>query len=131
MRFGLLLLGSLHAFSHFPCASSAQSNVSCTQHAQDLRNWIFVLTDIGNEPDDSISLVRLLVHADLYKVEGLVAATSFWLRNITLPRMTHDILYAYGPVQDKLQLHSNVSFPMVGYLKSKVASGPTVYGMRA
>jgi hypothetical protein len=40
------------------------------------KSRIFVLTDISNEPDDQESLVRLLAHADLYNVEGLVATTS-------------------------------------------------------
>jgi hypothetical protein len=131
MRFSLLLLGSLHALSHLPYALSAPSNAHCTQHVQEPKKRIFVLTDIGNEPDDSMSLVRLLVHSDLYKIEGLVAITSFWLPNATLPHMIHDIVDAYGAVQANLQSHSNASFPTIDHLKSKIASGPGVYGMQA
>ena len=42
---------------------------------------VLVLTDIANEPDDQMSLVRFFVYANLYDVEGLVATTSTWLRN--------------------------------------------------
>src|SRR5690349_1059874 len=34
---------------------------------------VFVLTDIGNEPDDQMSLVRLLVYSNEFELEGLVA----------------------------------------------------------
>lgn len=34
---------------------------------------VFVLTDIENEPDDAISLVRFLTYANHWDVEGLVA----------------------------------------------------------
>jgi hypothetical protein len=37
---------------------------------------VFVLTDISNEPDDEQSMVRFLVDANKYDVEGLVATTS-------------------------------------------------------
>lgn len=110
MRFDTLLLGSLCAISNFPYASSAPRDALSTQYVQEVKNRIFVLTDIGNEPDDSMSLVRLLVHSNLYQIEGLVAITSFWLPNATLPHMIHDIVDAYGTVQSNLQSHSNTSF---------------------
>ena len=37
---------------------------------------IFVLTDIENEPDDAMSMVRFLVYANQYDIEGLAATTS-------------------------------------------------------
>ena len=49
-------------------------------YAQDLKPRVFVLTDISNEPDDEESMVRFLVYANEYDVEGLVATTSTWLR---------------------------------------------------
>ncbi|CAI9634100.1 unnamed protein product [Alternaria burnsii] len=131
MRFDTLLLGGLCAISNLPYASSAPHDVRSTQHVSEVRNRIFVLTDIGNEPDDSMSLVRLLVHSNLYQVEGLVAITSFWLPNATLPNMIHDIVDAYGAVRSNLQSHSNTSFPTVDDLKSKIGTGPSVYGMQA
>ncbi|RYN72850.1 hypothetical protein AA0120_g12708 [Alternaria tenuissima] len=131
MRFDILLLGSLCAISSFPCASSAPHSAHSTEHVSEAKNRIFVLTDIGNEPDDSMSLVRLLVHSNLYQIEGLVAITSFWLPNATLPNMIHDIVDAYGAVQSNLQSHSNTSFPTVDDLKSKIGTGPSVYGMQA
>ena len=45
-----------------------------------LKPRVVVLTDIAPtdlEPDDMESMVRLLVHADLYEIEGLIA-TGGW-----------------------------------------------------
>ncbi|KAF2798172.1 DUF1593-domain-containing protein, partial [Melanomma pulvis-pyrius CBS 109.77] len=95
------------------------------------RDRIFILTDIANEPDDTMSLIRLLTHSDLYQVEGLVAITSFWLPNVTYPEHIQTLVDAYGTVYDNLKSHSNYTFPTAEYLTSKVASGPKTYGMQA
>ena len=44
------------------------------------RPRVIVLTDIANEPDDQMSMVRFLVYSNGYDVEGLVATTSTWMR---------------------------------------------------
>ena len=41
-----------------------------------VKQRVFVLTDITNEPDDQQSLVRFLVYANEYDIEGIVATTS-------------------------------------------------------
>lgn len=51
--------------------------VSAARSAQDTAQpRLIVLTDIGNEPDDSESMVRLLTYANDIQIEGLVASTS-------------------------------------------------------
>ncbi|MEB2787109.1 DUF1593 domain-containing protein [Algoriphagus persicinus] len=59
---------------------------------------LLVLTDISTwEPDDSESLVRLLVHADLYEIEGLVFTTG-WSLDRTRDEfigLIHDAIDAY------------------------------------
>ena len=44
---------------------------------------VFVLTDIENEPDDAMSMVRFLTYANQFDVEGLVATTSVHQQNQT------------------------------------------------
>src|SRR6202008_3670063 len=46
---------------------------------------IVVMTDIANEPDDQMSMVRLLVYANQFDVEGLIATTSTWMKNAVRP----------------------------------------------
>ena len=47
---------------------------------------LIVLTDIGNEPDDSMSMVRLLTHANELGIARLIAATSVHLPTPFIPR---------------------------------------------
>ena len=63
---------------------------------------VFVLTDIGNEPDDAQSMVRFLVYANHFDVEGLVATTSVHQRDQTSAWRIREILAAYGKVRDNL-----------------------------
>ena len=37
---------------------------------------MMVLTDIGNEPDDSQTMVRLMLYSNQIDIEGLIATTS-------------------------------------------------------
>ena len=39
---------------------------------------VLVPTDIGNEPDDQMSLTRFLLYSNEFDIEGLVATTSTW-----------------------------------------------------
>ena len=49
-------------------------------HAETLKPRMVVLTDVSTwETDDSESLVRLMVHADLLEIEGLVFTTGWSL----------------------------------------------------
>jgi hypothetical protein len=92
---------------------------------------IFVLTDISNEPDDQESLVRLLVHADLYNVTGLVAVTSYWLNSTTYPEDISYVVSNYSLVRDNLQAQTQGTFPTSEYLDSVTFSGPKSYGLAA
>lgn len=127
----LPLLAGATSLASLSIATDDYGHAQCEPWKVDKKNRIFVLTDIANEPDDTMSLVRLLTHSDLYQVEGLVAITSFWLPNATYPNLIHDLVNAYGTVRDNLQTHSNLTFPTAEYLSSKISSGPTTYGMQA
>ncbi|WP_407072534.1 nucleoside hydrolase-like domain-containing protein [Pectobacterium brasiliense] len=64
---------------------------------------ILILTDIGNEPDDSQSLVRFLLYSNEFDVEGIVATTSTWLRDKVNPEMIMQRLDAYEKVLPNLR----------------------------
>jgi hypothetical protein len=70
------------------------------------RPRIVVLTDISNEPDDEMSLVRFLVYANEFEVEGRIATTSVWLRDNVRPDLIRKTVEAYGQVQPKLAQHT-------------------------
>jgi hypothetical protein len=48
--------------------------------AADAKHRLVVLTDIENEPDDTESMVRLLLYSDVIDLQGLIATTSVHLK---------------------------------------------------
>jgi len=90
---------------------------------------VIVLSDIGNEPDDSESLVRLLLYANDLDLEGLVATTSTWQRDKVQPQLMHARIAAYGQVLPNLRRHAD-GYPDAEKLDALVRAGGTVYGMR-
>lgn len=91
---------------------------------------IIVLTDIENEPDDAMSLVRFLTYSNQWDVEGLVATTSVHQKNKIATWRIKEILEAYGKVRDNLEIHEQ-GYPTEKYLLSLVKEGRTDYGMNA
>lgn len=91
---------------------------------------VFVLTDIENEPDDAMSLVRFLTYANHFDVEGLIATTSIHQRKRVAPQRIRQIVEAYGKVRDNLERHE-AGFPTGAGLLALVAEGLPLYGMEA
>ncbi len=89
---------------------------------------LFVLTDIGNEPDDQMSLTRLLLYANEIDLEGLVATTSCWQRDKVSPEIIQQVLSNYGRIRSNLLKHAG-GFPTLDYLSALVRSGLPAYGM--
>lgn len=89
---------------------------------------VFLLSDIANEPDDAQSLVRLMVYANEFRLQGLVATTSIWLNDTTRPDQMHDIVDAYGESLSNLREHAS-GWPEAAELKGLISSGIPVYGM--
>jgi hypothetical protein len=94
------------------------------------RERVFVLTDIANEPDDEQSLVRFLVYANEYDVEGLVATTSTWLRKVPREDLIRRQLDAYEAVRDTLLVHA-AGYPTADELRAVTATGQPHYGLAA
>ncbi|TWU62578.1 hypothetical protein V7x_43130 [Crateriforma conspicua] len=66
---------------------------------------VFVLTDIENEPDDAMSMVRFLTYANHFDIEGLAATTSVHQQRRVAPERIRRIVQAYGKVRDNLEKH--------------------------
>jgi hypothetical protein len=97
---------------------------------QSEKSRVFVLTDISNEPDDEESMVRFLVYANHYDIEGLVATTSTWLRTGTREDLIRRQLDAYAQVRKNLLVHEP-GFPSPELLLALTATGQPAYGMAA
>ncbi|MCX8157033.1 MAG: DUF1593 domain-containing protein [Verrucomicrobiae bacterium] len=98
--------------------------------AQTEKQRVLVLTDISNEPDDEESMVRFLVYANEYDIEGLVATTSTWLRQTTRVDLIHRQLDAYAQVRPNLLKHAP-GYPPADALRAVTAAGQPSYGMAA
>jgi len=127
--FFAVVLAALHGSA--PAARQAPATPAAARDdAHVVRPRVFVLTDIANEPDDQMSLVRFLVYANHFDVEGLVATTSTWLRTGVRPDVLHGVLDAYAEVQPNLLRHAS-GFPSAADLKRLVAAGQPGYGLAA
>src|SRR5215475_4453132 len=91
---------------------------------------VVVLSDMGNEPDDQMSFVRLLLYSNELDLEALVATTSTWQKNATHPETLHKLIAAYGEVRANLLKHAS-DWPSPPKLDVIVSSGPPAYGMAA
>lgn len=89
---------------------------------------VFVVSDISNEPDDAESLVRFLLYANQFTVEGLVAVTSTWMRTQVCPQDMLKIIDGYEKAVDNLNKHTHPDFPYpsADYFRKLVKSGPPV-----
>ncbi|HYA61696.1 MAG TPA: nucleoside hydrolase-like domain-containing protein [Candidatus Sulfotelmatobacter sp.] len=109
----------------------AQDQVS-PSHIDDFagRPRVIVISDIGNEPDDQMSLVRLLMYSNEFDIEALIAATSTWQRNDVHPETMHTLIHAYGEVRPNLLLHAK-GWPTAEDLDKRVFAGQRGYGIAA
>ena len=80
------------------------------QSKENLKPRIVVLTDVSTwETDDSESLVRLLAHADLFEIEGIIYTTG-WSHDVLRDDfidLIHDAIYAYEKDLPNLMKRSN------------------------
>jgi len=89
---------------------------------------VLILSDIGNEPDDSQSIVRLLTYANDLDIEGLVATTSTWQRDKVQPQLIAERVKAYGLALPNLRHHAP-GYPDEASLAGLIRSGVAAYGM--
>src|ERR1043166_4381944 len=107
------------------CVSSAQA---ATDHEGPARARLIVLTDMGNDPDDSESMVRLLLYSNDIDIEGLVAATSRHRPREPRRDLIDERIAAYGQVLPNLRRH-DPRYPPAEQLQQRVRVGSGVYGM--
>jgi hypothetical protein len=116
-----------------------------TSPAADLKPRIIVLTDIAPnnvEPDDMESMIRLLSHADLFEIEGLVSTTG-WSDGggHEHPELIQAVIDAYEKDLPNLRKRSNQEghladesrqtigyWPSVDYLRARAVLGSTKRG---
>jgi hypothetical protein len=105
--------------------------ISCqSQFAQVIqKNRAVILTDIEADPDDTESMVRLLLYSNVIDIKGLIATTSTHQKDNVYPESIKRVIRAYGEVQPNLIKHET-GFPEAKSLLNIVKQGLAVYGMQ-
>lgn len=90
------------------------------------RPRLAVLTDIGGDPDDQQSLVRLMVYANAFEIELLLASAAGTPGElkvaVTKPDLIRQIVDAYGEVLPNLRKHAT-GWPAAEDLRARIVSG--------
>ena len=92
-------------------------------------NRVIILTDIEADPDDTQSLVRLLLYTNEIDVKGIVATTSCWHKTMVNPESIRKVVRAYEKVQPNLAKH-DAAYPKAETLYPLIKSGLPEYGMQ-
>jgi len=92
------------------------------------KHRVIILTDIEADPDDTQSLVRLLLYSNQIDIKGLIATTSCWHTDIVNPESIEKVIHAYGNIQANLKKHEP-DFPTADALLKLVKRGLPKYGM--
>src|SRR5665647_930644 len=74
------------------------------------KSRVIILTDIEADPDDTQSLIRLLLYSNDIDIKGLIATTSTHQKTETHPESIQKVIRAYGKVQANLNRHEE-GFP--------------------
>ena len=72
---------------------------------------MFVCTDMSNEPDDQMSLVRFLTYANELDIQGIVGSTSVWKNDSVDEATIRTVISAYGEVVINLDANVPSSAP--------------------
>ncbi len=92
----------------------------------DERPRLAVLTDIGGDPDDTQSLVRLMVYANEFEIEALIASASGTpgelKQSVTRTDLILEVIDAYQTVRPNLARHAE-RWPEAEQLRRVVRSG--------
>lgn len=131
-RISLLTVAVLALATAAPAAEppaaerSAGERTASERPAAETRPRLAVLTDIGGDPDDRQSLIRLLVYANEFQIEALIASASGTRGELkeprTQPELIREIIDAYAKVLPNLQRHATL-WPTADALRAVVAAG--------
>lgn len=126
-----LIIALIAIASQWPVDSIAAQSVERSAAVVPVaKQRLIVLSDIEADPDDSQSLVRLLLYANEIDIEVMIATTSVHMQTQLHPESIERIIQAYGKVQPNLARHAQ-GYPTAAKLAALVTRGQEGYGMAA
>jgi hypothetical protein len=104
--------------------------INCMVFGQNPR--LLITTDIGGDPDDQQSLVRLMLYANEFDIEGIITSASGTpgelKEAVVRPDLVEEIIHGYQAVYSSLLKHDG-KFPAPEYLLSLVKRGNPQRGL--
>lgn len=95
---------------------------------------LVVLTDIGGDPDDQQSMIRLMLYSNEFEIEGLIASAAGvpgeLKKDQVRPELIREIVQAYGQVRPNLLLH-HPDYPAADHLMERIKAGNPVRGLKS
>jgi hypothetical protein len=126
--FVLAALLSLSTGAGRPLCLAAPPGAGSRDAAQPVRNRLIVETDAGGDPDDEQSMVRFLLYANEWDLEGIIVtrdrAREGENRNSerTGPGIVRRLIRAYGECRPNLVQHDE-RYPAAGRLLERTVAG--------
>ncbi|WP_081912596.1 nucleoside hydrolase-like domain-containing protein [Salegentibacter sp. Hel_I_6] len=112
------------SFSHL----NAQETEQIDHKDLNYKPRVINTTDLGADPDDKQSMVRQLVSANEFDIEGLIVSTGCWKKSQSNTDLLDDLVDAYAQAYPNLKVHAE-GYPTPEYLKSISVMGQDEYGM--
>ncbi|KAJ4009530.1 hypothetical protein NW752_009122 [Fusarium irregulare] len=127
------LFNALPQVCAVPSATAPSAQKQCATSRLEHKHRLFVLTDISNEPDDQMSLVRLLTYANEMDIRGIAVTTSTWMKDKIDYEAVVGVLDGYKKVVGNLSANvpSSAPYPSHKYLLDRVHKGHPVYGRKS
>src|SRR5664279_5595997 len=128
----ILLFAQLSCLILLSCATPLIAQSLPPTHVDNFTGHprVIIISDIGNEPDDQMSLVRLLLYSNELDIEALIASTSTWQKTAPHADTVHTLVKAYGKVRPNLLLHAK-GWPAADDLDARIFTGQPAYGLAA
>jgi len=106
--------------------------------AQSSKPRVIILADMGNDPDEEQQMVHMMMYANEFDLEGLIAVTGKFLnpesnnpyKQVLHPELFMQIIDGYERIYDNLKVHAT-GWPQPDYLRSIVVTGQSGYGIDA
>ena len=124
----LRFVAAASALASLQLQAASVAPIPAAAAQSDDRQRLLVLTDIEADPDDTQSLIRLLLYSNEIDIEGLVATTSTHKRTSVAPESIRALLRAYGQVRTNLIKH-DPRYLAAESLQAIVKQGRPEYGM--
>lgn len=87
---------------------------------------LLITTDIGGDPDDQQSLVRLMVYSNEFEIEGIISSAAGTIgelgKAIIKPELIREIIHGYEQVYPNLKKHDK-EYPLPENLYLRVKRG--------